>query len=148
MAEKKSQKSLKRWGEQDWDYVSEGDEKKPKGKRGRYLPKKVRAGLTRGQKAATNRKKRKAGGVGSRAKYSKKVAKKVGSLAKLIKYLETQEVNMPDNFNCICECETDATCKTDNCYKEECEEDVCLRECDEEEDEVECCGDGCCLEDD
>ena len=56
---------------------------------------------------------------------------------------------MPDNFNCICECETDITCKTDNCYKEECEEDVCLRECDEEaDDEVECCGEGCCLEDD
>ena len=89
MATKKSQKSLKRWGEQDWDYVTEGDEKKPKKKRGRYLPKRVREGLTRGQKAATNRKKRKAGGVGSRAKYSKKVAKKVGSLAKLIKYLET-----------------------------------------------------------
>ena len=60
MATKKSQKSLKRWGDQDWGYVSEGDEKKPKRKRGRYLPKKVRAGLTRGQKAATNRKKRKA----------------------------------------------------------------------------------------
>ena len=87
MAKKKSQKSLKRWGEQDWDYVSEGDKKKPKSKRGRYLPKKVRAGLTRGQKAATNRKKRKAGGVGSRAKYSKKVAKKVSSVSKLIKYL-------------------------------------------------------------
>ena len=55
---------------------------------------------------------------------------------------------MPDNFNCICECETDSICKEDNCYKEECEEDVCLRECDEEDDEdVECCGEGCCLED-
>ena len=56
---------------------------------------------------------------------------------------------MPDNLNCVCECETDSTCKTDNCYKEEWEEDVCLRECDEEEDEeVEaCCGEGCCLED-
>ena len=33
MAEKKSQKSLKRWGEQDWDYVSEKDKKKPKKKK-------------------------------------------------------------------------------------------------------------------
>ena len=89
MAKTKSQKSLSAWSKQDWGYVTRGDEKKPKSKRGRYLPKKVRAGLTRGQKAATNRKKRKAGGVGSRAKYSKKVAKKVSSLAKLIKYLET-----------------------------------------------------------
>ena len=32
MAKKKSQKSLKRWGDQDWGYVSEGDEKKPKKK--------------------------------------------------------------------------------------------------------------------
>ena len=93
MAKKKSQKSLKRWGEQDWDYVSEGDEKKPKKKRGRYLPKSVRRSLTPGQKAATNRKKRKAGGVGSRAKYSKKVAKKVSSVSKLIKYVNIQKDN-------------------------------------------------------
>ena len=87
MAKTKGQKSLSRWTDQDWDYVSEGDEKKPKKKRGRYLPKKVRRSLTASQKAATNRKKRKAGGVGSRAKYSKKVAKKVSSVSKLIKYL-------------------------------------------------------------
>ena len=36
---KKSQKSLKDWGEQDWDYVSKEDKKKPVGQRGRYLPK-------------------------------------------------------------------------------------------------------------
>jgi len=87
MAKKKSQKSLKNWGDQDWDYVSEKDKKKPKKKRGRYLPKSVRRSLTPGQKAATNRKKRKAGGVGSRAKYSKKVAKKVSAVSKLMKYL-------------------------------------------------------------
>ena len=74
---KKSQKSLKKWTDEDWDYVSKGDKKKPKSKRGRYLPKRVRESLTPGQKAATNRKKRKAGGVGSRAKYSKKIAKGV-----------------------------------------------------------------------
>jgi len=89
MAKKKSQKSLKRWGDQDWDYVSEKDKKKPKKKRGRYLPKKVRESLTASQRAATNKKKRKAGGVGSRAEYSEKVGKKVGSLSKLIKYLNT-----------------------------------------------------------
>ena len=77
MALKKSQKSLKKWGKQKWGYVTKGDEKKPKSKRGRYLPKSVRAKMTPSQKAATNRKKRKAGGVGSRAKYSKKVRKAV-----------------------------------------------------------------------
>ena len=88
MAKTDSQRSLTSWGDQDWGYVSRGDEKKPKSNRGRYLPKKVRSGLSASQKAATNRKKRKAGGVGSRAKYSKKVARKVGRLSKLIKFLD------------------------------------------------------------
>ena len=47
---KKSQKSLKKWTDEDWDYVSKGDKKKPKSKRGRYLPKRVRESLTPGQR--------------------------------------------------------------------------------------------------
>jgi len=77
MVLKKSQKSLKKWGKQKWGYITKADAKKPKSKRGRYLPKNVRAKMTPSQKAAANRKKRKAGGVGSRAKYSKKVKKAV-----------------------------------------------------------------------
>tara|TARA_R100000908_G_C3733428_1_gene132068 strand:+ start:215 stop:457 length:243 start_codon:yes stop_codon:yes gene_type:complete len=77
MARTKGQKSLAKWTKQKWDYVSAGDKKKPKSKRGRYLPASVRASLTPGQKAATNRKKRKAGGVGSRAKYSRKISRGV-----------------------------------------------------------------------
>ena len=77
MARTKGQKSLAKWTKQKWDYVSAGDKKKPKSKRGRYLPASVRASLTTGEKSATNRKKRKAGGVGSRAKYSRKIAKGV-----------------------------------------------------------------------
>ena len=77
MARSKGQKSLAKWTKQKWDYVSPGDKKKPKGKRGRYLPASVRASLSPGEKAATNRKKRKARGVGSRAKYSRKIAKGV-----------------------------------------------------------------------
>ena len=77
MAKTKRQKSLSNWTRQKWDYVSPSDKKKPKSKRGRYLPASVRASLTPGQKAATNRKKRKAGGVGSRAKYSRKIARGV-----------------------------------------------------------------------
>ena len=88
MAKTDSQRSLTRWGDQDWGYVTRGDEKKPKSKRGRYLPKKVRRSLTASQKAATNRKKRKAGGVGSRAKYSKKVASRVGAISKLLNYVK------------------------------------------------------------
>ena len=77
MARTQSQKSLANWTRQKWDYVSPGDKKKPKSKRGRYLPASVRASLTPGQKSATNRKKRKAGGVGSRAKYSRKISRGV-----------------------------------------------------------------------
>ena len=78
MALKKSQKSLKKWTAQKWDYVSKGDKKKPKSKRGRYLPKSVRASLTPAQKAYENRKKRAASAKGKqRAKYSKSTRKKV-----------------------------------------------------------------------
>ena len=34
MALKKSQKSLKKWTKQKWDYISKIDKKKPKSKRG------------------------------------------------------------------------------------------------------------------
>ena len=77
VAKAKSQRSLTKWTKQGWGYVTKGDEKKPKRKRGRYLPKSVRDKMTAAEKAASNRKKRKAGGVGSRAKYSKKVKKAV-----------------------------------------------------------------------
>ena len=78
MALKKSQKSLKKWTKQKWDYVSSKDKKKPKSKRGRYLPKSVRDSLTPGQKAYENRKKRTATKAGKqRAKYSKSVRRKM-----------------------------------------------------------------------
>ena len=78
MALRKSQKSLKSWTKQDWDYVSPSDKKKPKSKRGRYLPKSVRAKLTPAQKAYENRKKRAASKKGKqRASYSKTVRRKM-----------------------------------------------------------------------
>ena len=78
MALKKSQRSLKKWTAQKWDYISKSDKKKPKSKRGRYLPKSVRQGLTKSQKAYENRKKRAATKKGKqRAKYSKKVRRKM-----------------------------------------------------------------------
>ena len=49
MAKTDSQRSLTSWGDQDWGYVTRGDEKKPKSKRCRYLPKKVRRSLTQSQ---------------------------------------------------------------------------------------------------
>ena len=78
MALKKSQRSLKKWTAQKWDYITKGDKKKPKSKRGRYLPKSVRESLTKSQKAYENRKKRAASKKGKqRAKYSKKVRRKM-----------------------------------------------------------------------
>tara|TARA_Y100000401_G_scaffold20699_1_gene13848 strand:- start:6837 stop:7082 length:246 start_codon:yes stop_codon:yes gene_type:complete len=78
MALKKSQKSLKKWTKQEWGYITKGDAKKPRRKRGRYLPKSVRKSLTKSQKAYQNRKKRQASAKGKqRAKYTKSIAKKV-----------------------------------------------------------------------
>lgn len=71
---KKSQKSLKDWGKQKWRTKSG----KPSSKTGeRYLPEKVIKKLSASEYAASTRKKRKAGGTGNNAKYSKKVAKLV-----------------------------------------------------------------------
>ena len=70
--------SLKIWGDQDWGYISKGDRKKPKSKRGRYLPKSVRQSLSPSQKATENRRKRQASAKGSpKAKYTEMVRKKV-----------------------------------------------------------------------
>ena len=78
MALKKSQKSLKKWTKQEWGYITKGDAKKPRRKRGRYLPKSVRKSLTKSQKAYQNRKKRAASARGKqRAKYTKSIARKV-----------------------------------------------------------------------
>jgi len=75
---KSSSNKLTKWSKQKWDYVSKGDKKKPRAKRGRYLPESVRKSLSKSEKAATNRAKRAATRKGKqRAKYSKKVARKV-----------------------------------------------------------------------
>ncbi len=74
MALKKPQQSLKKWGKQKWKTKSG----KPSSKTGeRYLPEKVIKKLSASEYAASTRKKRKAGGTGSNAKYSKKVARLV-----------------------------------------------------------------------
>jgi|TARA_R100000084_G_C4653679_1_gene151447 hypothetical protein len=78
MVLKKSQKSLKNWTEQEWDYISAADRRKPKSERGRYLPKSVRKSLTPSQKAAENKKKKTATKAGKqKAKYGKAVKSKM-----------------------------------------------------------------------
>jgi len=82
MALKKSQKSLKNWTDQEWDYINASDRRKPKKDRGRYLPKSVRQGLTASQKASENRKKRKATRSGKvKAKYGKAVRNKMKGMS-------------------------------------------------------------------
>lgn len=73
MALKKSQKSLKKWTEQEW---TTSDGKPSKGKK-RYLPKKAWDSLTPGEKAATNRAKAKGNAKGDQfVPQPKKIAKK------------------------------------------------------------------------
>jgi len=75
---KSSKNSLSKWTKQDWGYITKSDADKPRKKKGRYLPKKVRESLTPSQKAYENRKKRQATAKGKQsAKYSKKTSKKV-----------------------------------------------------------------------
>ena len=75
---KSSKNKLSKWSKQKWDYVVKADKKKPKAKRGRYLPESVRKSLSASEKAATNRRKRAASAKGRpKAKYSKKIAGKV-----------------------------------------------------------------------
>ena len=59
MSLKKSQLSLKKWTEQDWQYSKPSEGDKPREDRGRYLPKKAWGSLSSGEKAATNAAKRK-----------------------------------------------------------------------------------------
>jgi len=75
---KSSSNKLSKWSKQKWGYVTKGDEKKPRKKRGRYLPKSVRESLSSSEKSATNKAKKKASASGrQKAKYGKKIARKV-----------------------------------------------------------------------
>ena len=77
---KKSQQSLKKWSAQKWQYSSKSESKKPKSKRGRYLPKAAWDSLSAGEKASTNRAKRKGTKAGKQhVKQPKKIAKKTRS---------------------------------------------------------------------
>jgi hypothetical protein len=83
MALKPTQRSLKRWTEQKWQYSSEKEADKPRKKRGRYLPEAAWQALSPAEKAATNRAKRKGSKAGKQfVKQPKKVAAKTRSYRK------------------------------------------------------------------
>lgn len=83
MALKPSQRSLKKWTEQKWQYSSEKEADKPKSERGRYLPKKAWDNLSPGEKRATNAAKRKGTKSGKQfVKQPTSIAKKTAKLRK------------------------------------------------------------------
>lgn len=83
MARKPQQTSLVNWTRQEWQYSSEKEQDKPRKKRGRYLPKAAWTSLSSGEKAATNRAKRKGSKAGKQfVKQPKKIANKTRSYRK------------------------------------------------------------------
>jgi len=83
MALKESQRSLKNWTKQKWQYSSDKEQDKPKSDRGRYLPEKAWKNLSSGEKAATNRAKRQGTKSGEQfVAQPEKIAKKVRKFRK------------------------------------------------------------------
>jgi hypothetical protein len=83
MALKPSQRSLKKWTEQKWQYSSEKEADKPKSEKGRYLPEKAWDKLSPGEKRATNAAKRKGTKSGKQfVKQPSSIAKKTAKLRK------------------------------------------------------------------
>lgn len=73
---KTSDNSLIKWTKEDWDYVG-------KPKKSRYLPKKARENLSKGEKAATSRAKNKGSAEGKQfVKQPPKIAKKTARYRK------------------------------------------------------------------
>ena len=77
MALKKSQTSLKKWTKEKWGYSSKDEAKKPKAKRGRYLPDSAWKSLSPAEKRATNTAKRRGTKKGKQfVKQPENIAKK------------------------------------------------------------------------
>ena len=51
-----------------------------------------------------------------------------------------------EQFICECECELDIQCDEETCKRDECEADECVATCENkiDDEEYECCGEGCC----
>lgn len=83
MALKKSQKALKAWTKQKWQYSSDKEGSKAVADRGRYLPKAAWASLSAGEKRATNVAKRKGTKSGKQfVKQPSKISSKTASYRK------------------------------------------------------------------
>ena len=81
MALSKSQKSLKKWGEEKWR-TSDGKPAKRAGGTTRYLPEKAWSQLSAAEKAATNKKKKEGSKAGKQFVPNTPAAKKAGRKAR------------------------------------------------------------------
>ena len=79
---KTGKESLSKWTKQKWRTGGGAKGKTSKESGGRYLPDKAWKSLSRGEKAAVNRSKKKGGGVGKTVKISKRISKKVAKYRK------------------------------------------------------------------
>ena len=79
---KTGKESLRKWTKQKWRTGGGAKGKTSKESGGRYLPDKAWKALSKGEKAAVNRSKKKGGGVGKTVKISKRISKKVAKYRK------------------------------------------------------------------
>ena len=79
---KTGKESLSKWTKQKWRTGGGAKGKTSKESGGRYLPDKAWKALSKGEKAAVNRSKKKGGGVGKTVKISKRISKKVAKYRK------------------------------------------------------------------
>tara|TARA_Y100000004_G_scaffold169460_1_gene203736 strand:+ start:310 stop:705 length:396 start_codon:yes stop_codon:yes gene_type:complete len=79
---KTGKESLSKWTKQKWRTGGGAKGKTSKESGGRYLPDKAWKSLSKGEKAAVNRSKKKGGGVGKTVKISKRISKKVAKYRK------------------------------------------------------------------
>lgn len=79
---KTGKESLSKWTKQKWRTGGGAKGKTSKESGGRYLPEKAWKSLSKGEKAAVNRSKKKGGGVGKTVKISKRISKKVSKYRK------------------------------------------------------------------
>ena len=79
---KTGKEGLSKWTKQKWRTGGGAKGKTSKESGGRYLPDKAWKSLSKGEKAAVNRSKKKGGGVGKPVKISKRISKKVAKYRK------------------------------------------------------------------
>ena len=81
MARKPTQQSLVNWTRQEWGYSNEKESKKPRAKRGRYLPKAAWAAMSKAERKKTDDKKKRESRKGKQFVENTKKARKARKMA-------------------------------------------------------------------